>query len=107
MVDREVCTRYVQAVIRTFADKRTARLFVGDPVRQAHVDLAAQAQQKFRLLHRARSLADLAALKGNRLEKLSGDRDGQWSIRVTDQWRICFRWVVGDAHDVWFGDYHD
>lgn len=94
-------------MIETFTDKRTARLFLGEPVRQVHVDLAAQAKRKLRLLHRARSLADLAAFKGNRLEKLSGDRQGQWSIRVTDQWRICFRWEEGNAFDVWFGDYHD
>ena len=43
---------------------------------------------------------------GNRLEKLKGDRSGQWSIRVNDQWRICFTWSDGDAFDVWFGDYH-
>ena len=93
-------------MIRTFADKRTARLYVGGPVRRVHADLAVLAQRKLRLLHRARSLADLAAFKGNRLEKLRGDREGQWSIRVTDQWRICFRWADGNAFDVWFGDYH-
>jgi proteic killer suppression protein len=93
-------------VIRSFADKRTARLFEGNPVRQVHAELARQAQKRLVLVHRARSLADLAARPGNRLEKLTGDREGQWSIRVTDQWRVCFRWDAGGAHEVWFGDYH-
>ena len=93
-------------MIRSFADKRTARLFEGKPVRKVHAELAEQAQRKLVLLHRVKSLADLAARRGNRLEKLVGDREGQWSIRVTDQWRICFRWDDGDAHEVWFGDYH-
>jgi proteic killer suppression protein len=93
-------------VIRSFADKVTARLFTGAAVRQIQDELARKAQRKLRLLHRAKSLGDLAANPGNRLEKLVGDRDGQWSVRVTDQWRICFRWVDGDAHEVWFGDYH-
>ena len=100
------CTRYVQGVIRSFADKTTARLFQGEPVRHVHVDLARRAQRKLRLVHRAKSLADLAAHPGNRLEKLRGDRDGQWSIRVSGQWRLCFHWLEGDAHEVWFGDYH-
>ena len=93
-------------MITSFADKATARLFAGMPVRQVQGELARKAQRKLRLLHRAKSLGDLAANPGNRLEKLIGNRDGQWSIRVTDQWRICFRWVAGDAHEVWFGDYH-
>jgi proteic killer suppression protein len=93
-------------VIRSFADKRTAWLFEGRPVRQVHAELARQAQRKLILLHRTKSLGDLAARRGNRLEKLGGDREGQWSIRVTDQWRVCFRWDDGHAHAVWFGDYH-
>ena len=59
------------------------------------------------MLHRTNSLGDLAARRGNRLGKLGGDREGQWLIRVTDQWRVCFRWDDGHAHAVWFGDYHD
>ncbi|MEK0083324.1 type II toxin-antitoxin system RelE/ParE family toxin [Benzoatithermus flavus] len=71
-------------MIRSFAGKRTALLFQGGPVRHVHPDLARQARKKLLLLHRARSLADLAARRGNHLEKLSGDRDGQWSIRISD-----------------------
>jgi toxin HigB-1 len=91
-------------VIKSFADKRTARIFQGEPVRRVPAELALQAQRKLILLHRTRALADLAARRGNRLEKLAGDRDGQWSIRVTDQWRLCFRWDAGHAYEVWFGD---
>lgn len=94
-------------MIRTFADKRTARLFEGLPVRGIHPGLARSAQKQLAFLHRSRSLSDLAARRGNRLEKLRGDRSGQWSIRVDVQWRVCFRWSDGDAHEVWFGDYHD
>ena len=94
-------------MIESFADKRTARLFAGEPVRQVHAELARQAQRKLVLLHRASVAGRLGCRPGNRLEKLGGDREGQWSIRVTDQWRICFRWDDGDAFEVWFGDYHD
>jgi proteic killer suppression protein len=57
-------------------------------------------------IHNARNLDDLRAPPGNRLERLSGDRKGQHSIRINDQWRICFRWRDGDAHDVEIVDYH-
>ena len=57
-------------------------------------------------LHQAKTLNDLAALPGSHLEKLSGDRRGQYSIRINDQWRVCFRWKVGRAHDVEIKDYH-
>ncbi len=64
------------------------------------------AQRKLAVLDAAESLQDLRVPPGNRLEKLSGDRDGQQSIRINDQWRICFRWRDGDAHDVEITDYH-
>jgi proteic killer suppression protein len=58
------------------------------------------------MLNAAVGLEDLRALPGNRLEKLRGDRQGQWSIRVTDQWRLCFQWKDGEAHEVELVDYH-
>jgi len=64
------------------------------------------AQRKLAVLDAAESLQDLRVPPGNRLEKLSGDRDRQQSIRINDQWRICFRWRDGDAHDVEIVDYH-
>jgi len=64
------------------------------------------ALRKLRMSNRAISLDDLRAPPANRLEKLAGDRAGQWSIRVNDQWRVCFRWQDGDAFDVEIVDYH-
>ncbi len=64
------------------------------------------AQRKLAQLHRAARIEDLAVPPGNRLEKLSGDRNGQWSIRINDQWRICFVWRDGNAWDVEIVDYH-
>ncbi len=62
--------------------------------------------RKLTILDAAEVLDDLSILPGNRLEKLSGDRSGQYSIRINDQWRICFRWQDGDAHEVEIVDYH-
>ncbi|MGY6708759.1 MAG: type II toxin-antitoxin system RelE/ParE family toxin [Rhizobiaceae bacterium] len=64
------------------------------------------ANRKLVQINSARQLSDLHAPPGNRLEKLSGNREGQHSIRVNDQWRICFRWFEGDAHEVEIVDYH-
>ena len=64
------------------------------------------ARRKLMYLHRARTLQDLRQPPGNQLEALKGDRDGQYSIRVNDQWRICFTWSEGDVHDVEIVDYH-
>ena len=64
------------------------------------------ARRKLLYLHRARRLEDLKVPPGNRLEALKGDRKGQYSIRVNDQWRICFRWDDGNAYDVEIVDYH-
>lgn len=64
------------------------------------------ALRKLRMLHNAQRLDDLAVFPGSRLEALKGDRAGQWSIRINDQWRVCFRWRNGEAHDVEIVDYH-
>ena len=64
------------------------------------------ALRKLRMLDAATSIDDLRVPPGNRLERLRGDRAGQYSIRVNRQWRICFRWETGDAHDVEIVDYH-
>jgi len=64
------------------------------------------ALRKLRQLDAAVTLEDLRVPPGNRLERLRGDRAGEWSIRVNDQWRICFRWTGGDAYDVQIVDYH-
>ena len=69
-------------------------------------DVVKIANRKLMQIHSARTLDDLRAPPGNRLEALTGDRKGQHSIRINDQWRICFRWRDGDAHDVEIVDYH-
>jgi proteic killer suppression protein len=93
-------------VIKSFADKRTAAVFQGlVPKGFAHI-LASRAQIKLALLDSAASLDDLRAPPGNRLEALKGARRGQHSIRINDQWRICFVWQGGNAHEVEIADYH-
>jgi proteic killer suppression protein len=69
-------------------------------------DVQGIAQRKLKQLNGAATLEFLRVPPGNRLEKLSGDRNGQWSIRINDQWRICFCWTDGNAHDVEITDYH-
>jgi proteic killer suppression protein len=93
-------------VIKTFADKRTAALSLGRYVKGLPSDVAVRAKRKLDLIDSAASLAFLRVPPGNRLEALAGSRFGQHSIRVNDQWRICFRWRDGNAYDVEFCDYH-
>ncbi|HEY2824318.1 MAG TPA: type II toxin-antitoxin system RelE/ParE family toxin [Gemmatimonadales bacterium] len=93
-------------MIRSFRDRDTARLFRREPARKWGPDVRRSALRKLRMLDAATVVADLLVLPGNRLEKLTGKRDGQWSIRVNDQWRLCFRWNEGEAHDVEIVDYH-
>ncbi len=93
-------------MIRSFHDPQTERLFQGRAVKRLDRKLQRAALRKLLMLHAAVSLDDLRAIPGNRLEKLHGDRDGQFSIRINDQWRICFRWEDGNAWDVEIVDYH-
>jgi toxin HigB-1 len=71
------------------------------------VDILRVAYRKLLQINNARALNDLRSPPGNRLEALKGRREGQFSIRVNDQWRVCFRWYNGDAYDVEVCDYHD
>jgi proteic killer suppression protein len=92
-------------LIRSFKDRETSDLFLsGRSKRFQRCERAAF--QKLRMLDAAGQLSDLRALPGNRLEALRGNRSGSYSIRVNDQFRICFRWVQGDAIDVEVTDYH-
>jgi proteic killer suppression protein len=92
-------------VIKSFADKDARTLYSGRcPQRWRAV--RSRAERKLALLDAAASLDFLRAPPGNRLEKLTGDRAGQWSIRINDRWRVCFRWEDGDARDVEIVDYH-
>ena len=90
----------------TFRDRDTERLFDRGLVRRWSPELQRVALRKLRMIDAAARLDDLRLPQGNRLERLSGDRDGQFSIRVNDQWRICFRWHRGDAYQVELVDYH-
>lgn len=93
-------------MIRSFADKTTATIFAGMEVRRLPHDIQQRAAEKLALLDAAHQIDDLRVPPGNRLEKLSGNRMGQWSIRVNNQWRICFVFEGGDAYDVEIVDYH-
>ena len=92
-------------MIESFRCRRTAALFHDEDV-AAFRAFERPARRKLLLLHRAKSLLDLAALPGNRLEALKGGRRGQHSIRINDQWRICFVWQDGNAFEVEIVDYH-
>ena len=93
-------------MIRSFQGKETERVWEGLRSRMLPGDIQDRALRKLRQLDASQSLDDLRNPPGNRLEPLKGDRKGQWSIRINDQWRICFRWAGGDAHDVEIADYH-
>ena len=92
-------------MIRTFRDRTTERLHTTGSSRRLQ-SCARQAFQKLRMLDAATTLRDLSALPGNRLEQLKGARKGRHSIRINDQYRICFEWRNGDAYDVEVTDYH-
>jgi proteic killer suppression protein len=93
-------------VIKSFADRRTAAIFQGLVPKGFPQEIAKRALTKLALLDAVGSLEDLRAPPGNRLEGLRGRRRGQHSIRINDQWRICFVWRDGHAHDVEVVDYH-
>jgi toxin HigB-1 len=93
-------------VIKTFADRRTQELYATGKAKRFPSDVAKRAARKLEYLDLATSLEDLKVPRGNRLHALTGDRKGQYSISVNDQWLICFRFVDGDAYDVEICDYH-
>ena len=93
-------------MIRSFTDRDTARLWDRELVRRYPAELLRVMLRKLVQLDAAVRLEDLRAPEGNRLEKLRGPRAGRYSIRVNDQWRVCFEWADGDAHEVEIIDYH-
>jgi proteic killer suppression protein len=93
-------------MIRSFREPETEQLFERRGSRRFPADIQRSALKKLVVLHAAESLEDLRTPPGNRLEKLSGNRKGQYSIRVNERWRICFAWKEGDAYDVEIVDYH-
>ncbi|WP_243374005.1 type II toxin-antitoxin system RelE/ParE family toxin [Geotalea sp. SG265] len=93
-------------MIKTFACKETEKLFHGRFSGKWPQDVQRIAQRKLKQIHGAATLDFLRVPPGNRLEQLSVSRTGQWSIRINDQWRICFTWQDGNATDVEIVDYH-
>ena len=93
-------------MIRSFKDKETEKIFHRQRSRKLPQDIQQVALRKLRMINRAQTLQDLRVPPANRLEKLKGDRLGQHSIRINDQWRICFEWQDNDAFDVEVADYH-
>ncbi len=92
-------------MIQSFKCTETQALFAGKAVRR-FVNFRMVAERKLQMLHRAARIEDLRIPPQNRLEKLKGDRKGTWSIRINDQWRVCFRFENGNAFEVEIVDYH-
>lgn len=106
MVDVWCAALYNKAVIKTFKDDLTQKIYQRQPSRKLPPDVQQVALRKLRMINNAISINDLRVPPANRLEKLGGDRAGQWSIRINDQWRVCFEWQERDAYNVEIVDYH-
>jgi toxin HigB-1 len=96
----------MEFMLRSFRDKETEAVWQRRQVRKLDLSLQRAAWRKLAMLDAAETLSDLRVPPGNRLEKLTGDRVGQYSIRVNQQWRICFRWTDAGPEDVEITDYH-
>jgi toxin HigB-1 len=93
-------------MIKTFRCKQTEKVFLRKPVTKFPQEIHRRALRKLLLIDAAEKLDDLRVPPGNQLERLGGDRKGQYSIRINEQWRVCFRWEKGDAFNVEIVDYH-
>ena len=93
-------------MIRSFKNRVAEEIWHGEVNRRLPREIQEVARRKLRMLNNAQSLADLRIPPGNRLERLQGDRAGQYSIRINDQWRVCFEWQETDAFEVEIVDYH-
>jgi proteic killer suppression protein len=93
-------------MIKSFKDRETEKIYDREISRRLPREIQQVALRKLRMVNNAKSINDLRIPPANRLEKLSGSREGQHSIRMNDQWRICFIWREGDAYDVEITDYH-
>jgi proteic killer suppression protein len=93
-------------VIKTFKDAETQKIYQRERSRKLPADIQQVALRKLRMINNAININDLRVPPANRLEKLSGNRAGQYSIRINDQWRICFEWKSSDAFNVEITDYH-
>ncbi len=92
-------------MIKSFADKQTQQLYEGKPAKK-YQGFRKQAERRLQILDSATRLDDLKYLPSNRFEALKGDRKGQYSIRINKQWRICFKWLRDEVHNVEIIDYH-
>ena len=93
-------------MIKNFKDAETQKIYQRQRSRKLPSDIQQVALRKLRMINNSVTINDLRVPPANRLEKLSGNRAGQWSIRINDQWRVCFRWEGSDALDVEITDYH-
>ncbi|MFO8064505.1 MAG: type II toxin-antitoxin system RelE/ParE family toxin [Spirochaetia bacterium] len=93
-------------MIKSFADKHTQEIYTTGRSKRVPPDIARRARRKLEYVDLASRLEDLRMPPGNRLHRLGQDRDGQYAIRVNNQWRVCFRFVDGDAYEVEITDYH-
>ena len=93
-------------MIQSFKDKETEKIFVRRRSKKLPGDIQQTALRKLRMINNARTLLDLRSPPANQLEKLSGDRAGQYGIRINDQWRICIEWRQGNAYKVEITYYH-
>lgn len=93
-------------MIRSFAEADSESVWLGLRVRSLPLEVQTVGRRELRMINNAQDLRDLRSPPGNRLEMLKGDRAGQHSVRINRQWRVCFRWRSGDAHDVQIVDYH-
>ena len=105
-LDTNSAKHYVFPWIKSYGDKDTQTVADRHRVPKFSAGIQRRVQQKLMILNNARDLNDLRVPPGNRLEALAGDRKGQYSIRVNDQWRLCFVWRNGDAYQVELVDYH-
>jgi proteic killer suppression protein len=106
VLDAACKTLYNNVMIKSFKDKRAQQVFEGFYVKELPHDIQKRARRKLVQLHSAPSLNTLSIMPGNNLEKLRGNRKGQLSFRINNQWRIVFSWHNGDAYDVEIIDYH-
>jgi len=106
VLDAMCVALYTYPMIRSFKGKETEKIFKRTRSRKLPHDIQQVAYRKLRMLNNAMHLYDLRIPPANRLEKLGGDRMGQYSIRINNQWRVCFEWRDGDAHNVEITDYH-
>ena len=96
----------IDSVIESFKSKEAKRIWAGEVSKQLPRDIQEIILRKLRMLNNAKEIKDLKIPSGNRLETLKGRRSGQHSMRINDQWRICFVWLDNNAHDVDIVDYH-